>query len=140
MWHALGTIMGLIVAVCKPCKVAEVGHERIGAPPEQPLDVKGGKAHTVQHHTGSYPERMGTPFLEFFLVTDGVEIVDSGCDGSHVILHVISSDEFNRGSGGVPVAAQRRVFGECWEQVVKGLEAFEAAVGGGDKTSATIGV
>ena len=64
MGHGSCRIQGAVLAGGQHCGVAQVGCEGVAEPPEEPLNILGGKSHGVEEDTGSNAERVGAPPLE----------------------------------------------------------------------------
>ena len=122
-----------MVPVGEASVVAEIGHEGHGSPPKQPLDIQGREAHGMQRNASPNSQGVGTPFLEFLLVLDGVEVVDRHSQGTHEILDVCGCHEVDGRRGPIPVAGQRMFFSERWVKVHEGLESLKCSVAGSYK-------
>ena len=133
MRHTTSFIKGLVLAIGKTGKVAEVGHKGVAAPAQEPLNVERREAHGMEEDTSANPKGVRAPFLELLLVLDGVEIIDSHSKGPHKFLDLGCSDEPNRLGEGIPITRQRGGLVESRVHFLESLETLDNPVHGGNK-------
>ena len=106
MRHSGRLIKGDVLAHRKKHHIAEVVHKGIRFPADEPLDIKGGKPHSMEEDTSSNTEGVGTPFRQSFSIGFGIKMVGLGGQPTHIRFDCGGSKEPGHISVGIPIEAE----------------------------------
>jgi hypothetical protein len=74
--HGFNVGKGKVLAVREPRDVAQIGHESVGVPAEEPHDLDISETHGVEDDAGADAQRMGRAKGQALHVGDRVKFVD----------------------------------------------------------------